>query len=465
MRKKILSLFVSFSLALSLFSAVSVSAADYSYYTNTVSYGSIPPVSDSLIVSDSVNNLFITASSYASSGSSPLLFVSTFNDLSNGGGYYYFIKNGSISISATSNNSYSVSCSGDISVVFYNSERHSFSVSSPTPFPKTISISNRTLFSRSFYESVLVPTFTPFDSVYYAYPVGIDKPSFNQWIIDNDKLDDLPSWIGTAYLSAVTSLFDYSGNSSELFKNQLVNFVTQHSIIGFNQSFSESLRLKYFELYNEYLNYNRVSVISSQSEHLHHRNDIITNTTDDNTTLITDLDSDTLDISILRDILRATIYIPSSVTFNVDRVLNKLDNMQFSSQFNEKLLNLSELYTYSDSDFSSQFSTFQGSVNSEVLAHSSSFNSLSDGSYIPENFLSQSDTLTITNPIPDAVTLSDDMSEFNISSSSSYTFNLSDYPAFDSFFKTLRRFTACVMVFWYANKKRFQLSNIIRGET
>lgn len=84
-------------------------------------------------------------------------------------------------------------------------------------------------------------------------------------------------------------------------------------------------------LYQEYLDSFWHEVGKGNSALLpHHRKNIQTQTTDDDTSLITDDSSDTVDTSILRDILRGIIQLSNQVAYGTTSIVDKLDKLNFT---------------------------------------------------------------------------------------------------------------------------------------
>lgn len=84
-------------------------------------------------------------------------------------------------------------------------------------------------------------------------------------------------------------------------------------------------------LYQEYINYRSgTHAYWPGATKIQDRNDIDTQTDNDNLTLVTDDSNDTLDISILRDILRGVIAVSNNLIDGVSKIVSALNQLDFT---------------------------------------------------------------------------------------------------------------------------------------
>lgn len=173
--------------------------------------------------------------------------------------------------------------------------------------------------------------------------LGVDKKGFLEWLISEGK-DSVINSTGFNFtqkqLSLLVDVFDSYGNSSFWFYSSLVKTfkLTQHSLSG-----ASALLSTLQELYRDYLDYKNsieiVEITPDDSAKPHWRQDKTDNT------LVTDHEDDTSVVSILREILRTLIYLPSSIRssfsdlatnivsimYNWNRLFDYLNNLEFPS--------------------------------------------------------------------------------------------------------------------------------------
>lgn len=177
----------------------------------------------------------------------------------------------------------------------------------------------------------------------YGVKVGIDKKGFLEWLITEGKESVINSTgfnFTQKQLSLLVDVFDSYGNNSFWFYSSLVKTfkLTQHSLTG-----ASALLSTLQELYRDYLDYKNsieiVEITPDDSAKPHWRQDKTDNT------LVTDQDDDTSVVSILREILRTLIYLPSSIRssfsdlatnivsimYNWNRLFDYLNNLEFPS--------------------------------------------------------------------------------------------------------------------------------------
>ena len=160
--------------------------------------------------------------------------------------------------------------------------------------------------------------------------LDINETSFYEWLVDTGNYTRLPEIIGLNKLkSFVTFYRAYGGSNSSFFKffNSWLKFF---NVASQTSDTINAVKTSMDQLYKEYLDYYTVTFVSNSANQAHHRKNINTVTDVDNPSLITDDPSDSLLISLLRDILRGVIAIPTSIYNNTQSILSKLDSLNFT---------------------------------------------------------------------------------------------------------------------------------------
>lgn len=167
-----------------------------------------------------------------------------------------------------------------------------------------------------------------------GFIVGSDTSmeAFYQWIIDNNKLSELPSYIVSSKLKSLIDFYHTYGGSLTAFIHYLPQWLSYVSLPSQTSENANILKNKLDALYSEFINQYIVTVTRDRSQQLaHHRNGIYTVTDDSDTSLITDDVNDDTITSILRDILRGVIQITNSIYDNTSALIEKIDSINFTA--------------------------------------------------------------------------------------------------------------------------------------
>ena len=187
------------------------------------------------------------------------------------------------------------------------------------------------------YSFNLIPSFSPLPSDSYqltGFIVGSDTSmeAFYQWIIDNNKLSELPSYIVSSKLKSLIDFYHNYGGSLTSFIHYLPQWLSFVSLPSQTQENANILKNKLDSLYSEFINQYIVTVTRDRSQELaHHRYGIHTVTDDSDTSLITDDVNDDTITYILRDILRGVIQITNSIYDNTSALIEKIDSINFTA--------------------------------------------------------------------------------------------------------------------------------------
>lgn len=189
---------------------------------------------------------------------------------------------------------------------------------------------NYNYLSKVLYIANITPTYQDdyLDGVLVGFDFSID--AFYDWLIETGKYSELPVYIGTSKLKSFISFYRSWGSSSSTFVRKILDWFSQMNIVS--QSFENRniLKATIDRLYQEYCSSAYYRIHDNTANQIHHRKDINTNTDDDDLTLVTDDPNDSTIISILRDILRGVISIPTSIYNNTQMIISKLDSLNFS---------------------------------------------------------------------------------------------------------------------------------------
>lgn len=158
--------------------------------------------------------------------------------------------------------------------------------------------------------------------------LGVDKKGFLEWLITEGKESVINS-AGYSFtqkqLSLLVDVFDSYGNSLFWFHSSLIKTfaLTQHSLKG-----TSALLSTLQELYRDYLDYKNsieiVEITPDDSSKPHWRQDKTDNI------LVTDQEDDTTILSILREILRTLIYLPSSIRTSFSDLATNLVSIMYN---------------------------------------------------------------------------------------------------------------------------------------
>ena len=185
--------------------------------------------------------------------------------------------------------------------------------------------------------SVYAGAIYPFENVFSAdyltgFVTGFDysTEAFVQWLLDTGKYQDLPAYIGTSKLTSFIDFYKQWGSSNKLFVVKIAEWMMHFNIGTQTLENRNILKATIDRLYQEYLNSSYVSFKSNSANQVHHRDNINTKTDDTDLTLVTDDPNDDTITSILRDILRGVIAIPTSIYNNSQAIIAKLDSLNWT---------------------------------------------------------------------------------------------------------------------------------------
>lgn len=188
-------------------------------------------------------------------------------------------------------------------------------------------------------------------------------------------------------------------------------------------------------------------------------------TDDNNITLITDTDSDTVLIRLLRDILRSLIALPVNIGNLMKTLEVKVDGLENTVNITNDsgLPDFSTLWTYSSNDFDDDLMNFYLDVSEVQQLPLSYLTNINENPLMPEKMLNDKDNLTVNIPNISGFSVSDNGKTFS-TQTTSYVISSNDYPWLDPLVKKIKRFSGILLILGYLVSLRYRLPEIVRGE-
>lgn len=175
------------------------------------------------------------------------------------------------------------------------------------------------------------PVFRPSYDVVPLPFYSLEVDGFYEWIINNNKLSELPSYIVQSKLKSFIDFYKQFGSSNTFFISKIADWFSHMNIANQSISNISALKSSTDKLYREYLDYRSSNhAYWPGSTKIQERYTIDTKTNNNDTTLITDDSNDTPIISILRDILRGVIAISNNINEGVSNIISNLQELQFT---------------------------------------------------------------------------------------------------------------------------------------
>lgn len=186
-----------------------------------------------------------------------------------------------------------------------------------------------------FYLDTLVPAWDPVLAplLDYPYNLEIQTQSFVEWLLETGRWTEIPISIADSTLTPYIEYFSKYGGSGSLFVNNLNDFLSHYFESQVTNSVARQVLSKTKSLYQEYLALKNDTVRNHLTNRVNKTDTIDTVTNNDNLTLVTDQEDDSTIISILRDILRFLLSLPSVISDCTNLILNKLDSLNLTTNF------------------------------------------------------------------------------------------------------------------------------------
>jgi len=293
------------------------------------------------------------------------------------------------------------------------------------------------------------------------YNQGIQTQGFTEWLIKTEKYKTIPFELSKNKVQAFVGYFDQYGSSPLSFIKNFPAFALQISIQTPSDNILINTKTVVDNLYQEYLREKNDTVLAHQSEFRDAHLEIIPETSDDNKTLITSDPSDSVDTSILRDILRSLVALPNFIIDSTSAILNKLDAVitaivNTASDDSIIFVSDAEINNYVDTQMNEL-------VRSQAELSGIDSQIASSPFYLADtDRMQETDNVVLSFPSVSNIELSSDLS-YSVTEST-FEFDMSQYPTFDNAFKLFRKFSAVLLVFGFLVSLRYDLPNIIKAE-
>lgn len=185
------------------------------------------------------------------------------------------------------------------------------------------------------YIDYVLPPFNPDTGTYSYYYNGVQlvfaPEEFREWILNNNKLIELPEYIVQSKLLSFLEFYQNYGSSASSFFRFIPDWFQYMNIANQSNDNINILKNSIDRLYRQYLDYlSNNHAYWPNAVKLEKSNEIDTKTDNDNQTLVTDDNSDPINISILRDILRGVIAIKNTVYTTGLDIVNSIRNLDFT---------------------------------------------------------------------------------------------------------------------------------------
>lgn len=309
----------------------------------------------------------------------------------------------------------------------------------------------------------------PFDPILtpildYPYDLNIQKQAFVEWLISTGRYTEINSAMLSNHVSQYVDLFNEYGASLTFFKKQISAFFSYHNI-GQGISDYNVILNKTRQLYQEFLRQKNDTV----GNHLAPRveSSIVPETNDNNTVLVTNAVDDTTIISLLRDILRSLIALPSTLNDLTQLILNKLDSLDLTTNIvndgGAGITDFSDLYIYDSDAFSDDLEQFQADIEEVQSVPVGYISSINDNTLMPEKMLSDKSSLVVNVPTIAGFTVSNNGSAYT-TQTTTYVLRSVDYPWLDTAVQKIKRFASILLIIGYLVHLRYRIPELIRGE-
>ena len=311
-----------------------------------------------------------------------------------------------------------------------------------------------------------VPAFNPIVAPIYeaVYSLSIDKEEFIKWLIDNEKYVEIADSLVENRVSGFVDIFQRYGANTKAFAYNVKQFF---EFIGIGQTVSDygAVLEKTRSLYREYQQHVRQQLINHYNNKVKDTLNIKPVTNDNNTSLITDSQDDTVVVRLLRDILRSLIALPSNIGTLIKSLELRVDGLDNTVNITSDsgLPDFSTLWTYSSNDFDDDLNNFSSDIAEVQQLPVTYLTNINENSLMPEKMLNDKDNLTVNIPNMSGFIVSDDGKSFS-TQTTSYVITSNDYPWLDPLVKKIKRFSGILLILGYLVSLRYRLPEIVRGE-
>lgn len=311
-----------------------------------------------------------------------------------------------------------------------------------------------------------VPVFNPaVNPLYrYNYSLNVNQEKFTKWLLDTGKYSDIVKELAENRVSNLVSIFaEYGGNNSS-FVDSLKQYFKYISIAQYVDDYGAVVN-KIRSLYQEFQKQEKDKLMDIFFHRTEKTDNIKPVTNDNDLTLITNSDDDTVIVKILRDILRSLIALPNNISNLINSLFVRFDGLENTvNVVNQSgLPDLSTLWSYSNNDFDDDLLNFSSDVAAVQQLPVSYLTNINESPLMPEKMLNDKDNLTVNIPNMSGFTVSDDGKSFS-TQTTTYVINSNDYPWLDPLVKKIKRFSGILLILGYLVSLRYRLPEIVRGE-
>lgn len=297
---------------------------------------------------------------------------------------------------------------------------------------------------------------------------SMEVEDFYDWIINNNKLVELPLYITQSKLKSFLQFYKSFGSSNSFFVSKIADWFEHMNIASQSLSNISALKTATDKLYSEYINYRSgTHAYWPSSSHIQERDSIDTKTDNNDLTLVTDNSNDTPDISILRDILRGVIAVSNNVNQGTSNIIQKLEQLDFTVNLvNDGGLaktDLRELYVYEPTAFNDDLQQFITDIEDVQSVPMGYINDINQNSLMPENMLQDKNSLTVNLPTITGFTVGNNGSTYS-TQTGTHVLKSTDYPWLDPIVQKIKRFGSIILIIGYLVHLRYRIPELVRGE-
>lgn len=312
---------------------------------------------------------------------------------------------------------------------------------------------------------------TPFNPVLdpilnTPYNLKIQSEGFVEWLLNTGKYLEIKSELLENHVGGWVNIFAEYGSNSKWFRDVAIQFMASNRItMGIEDANLALSKTK--ALYQEYLSLKNDTYRNHLQRRTWDTNNIVPVTNDTDNILIVDTPSDTIDISILRDILRALINTGNIINDNFNILFDKLDNLDNTVNIvnngGDDLVDFSPLWTYSIDVFNDDLQNFVEDVEDVQNVPQGYIDTINQNALMPENMLADKNSLTVNIPTITGFTTANNGITYS-TQTGTYTLHSSDYPWLDPIVQKIKRFGSIILILGYLVHLRYRIPELVRGE-
>lgn len=305
------------------------------------------------------------------------------------------------------------------------------------------------------------------DPIYNAtYSLYINDREFTEWLINNERYYEINSAMLANHVSDTVGIFKKYGANNAAFARLLKQFFDLRNIGQGVTDYNVAIS-KIRELYREFESERKQELLNKFYGRTEDTENIKPDTNETNNTLITNLGTDDIYTQLLRDILRALIAMQNNLGDLLISINDKLDNLDNTVNIVNDSgiddIDFSELWVYDSDSFNDDLETFSEDVASVQQLPVQYVTTISRNALMPENMLSDKDSLSVNIPNISGFTVSNNGKAYS-TQTTTYNLKSTDYPWLDPLVKKIKRFTGIMLIIGYLVHLRYKIPELVRGE-